>query len=206
MEAPVQYFPRTAPPPRETGRRPRLRTLLLEENLPPMGRFAAARPTVPTRFEARVRHTTLISYHLQTHFYQFSLEDPLIYPSGTTITYTAMLTSEEHTSVTACLDVEVQLIQVTELIVRKKKEEIRRLIATGINAERQDGIHELRSPDHRRTVTDAQNIRQGGSVVIKGACIAGGQGEEMSWQVNGTAAVKVSPANTIATCFYSREL
>jgi hypothetical protein len=54
LVANVEYYPRTAPPPIEESRRPKLRVLYIEENLPPMGRSGAERPMVPTPFTARV--------------------------------------------------------------------------------------------------------------------------------------------------------
>lgn len=50
----VEYYPRTAPLPIDESRRPKLRVLQIEENLPPMGRSGAERPMVPTTFTARV--------------------------------------------------------------------------------------------------------------------------------------------------------
>jgi hypothetical protein len=52
--AKVEYYPRTAPLPIDESRRPKLRVLYIEENLPPMGRSGAERPMVPTPFTARV--------------------------------------------------------------------------------------------------------------------------------------------------------
>jgi hypothetical protein len=49
----AEYYPRTAPPPVDESRRPKLRVLYIEENLPPMGRSGAERPMVPTPFTAK---------------------------------------------------------------------------------------------------------------------------------------------------------
>jgi hypothetical protein len=114
------------------------------------------------------------------------LEDPVIYPSGTSIPYTVALSSPEHTSVPASLDIEVQLIKITETFINRKREEVKKILADGQNLERQDKLGA-----HRRTNTDGSGPQNGATVTIKGAIQAGSEGGEMSWKIDNVVAVKV---------------
>jgi hypothetical protein len=121
------------------------------------------------------------------------LQDPLTYPSGTSIRYTVTLSSQEHTSVPASLDIEVQLIKITETYVHKKREEVKKILADGQNLDRQDmlGARDNATMRHRRTNTDGAETQKGGTVIIQGAIQAGSEGCEMSWKVDNVATVKV---------------
>jgi hypothetical protein len=123
------------------------------------------------------------------------LQDPVIYTSGTSIPYTVTLSSPGHTSVPASLDIEVQLIKVTETFISRKREEVKKLLADGQNLERRDKLGA-----HRRTNTDGTEPQNGATVIIKGAIQAGSEGGEMSWKIENVVAVKVIKLWFIVLC------
>ncbi|CAG8695570.1 6247_t:CDS:2, partial [Acaulospora colombiana] len=101
-------------------------------------------------------------------------------PMGHTGAEKPMVPTSFKTRVPAALNVEVTLVRISEVTVKGQTHDITRIIATGANDTSQFQLGN--SSNGRRG--------SGGTLTISGKCLAGMEGQEMSWGVGGVASIK----------------